>query len=107
MSLSEFAGEGRVKVIGNIPYGITGPILFKLIEKRDHVSGAYLTAQKEIGQRLVSPSHRRTYGALSVVCQLVGDVKILLNLKPGVFFTPPKVDNGYFSMVFRGRFPVR
>lgn len=100
MFLSEFTGEGKVKVIGNIPYGITGPILFKLVEERDCVSGAYLTAQKEIGQRLVSPSHRRTYGALSVICRLVGDVKILLNLKPGVFFPPPKVDSVYFSMVF-------
>jgi len=101
MSLSEFTGGRKVKVIGNIPYGITGPILFKLMEERDYVNGAYLTAQKEIGQRLVSPSHRRTYGALSVICQLVADVKILLNMKPGVFFPPPKVDSVYFSMIFR------
>lgn len=101
VSLSEFTGGKKIKVIGNIPYGITGPILFKLVEERDHVSGAYLTAQREIGQRLVSPSHRRTYGALSVICQLVADVKILLNLKPGVFFPPPKVDSVYFSMIFR------
>ena len=101
MSLAEFADKGKIKVIGNIPYGITGPIIFKIMEERDFVGGAYLTAQKEIGQRLVSRSHQRSYGALSVICQLVADVKILLNMKPGVFVPPPKIDSVYFSMVFR------
>ena len=101
MPLGQFAGNGLVKVIGNIPYGITGPILFKVIEERNFVQGAYLTSQKEIGRRLVSGSHQRSYGALSVSCQLVADVRILLNLKPGVFVPPPKIDSVYFSMVFR------
>jgi 16S rRNA (adenine1518-N6/adenine1519-N6)-dimethyltransferase len=101
MSIAGFADAGKIKVIGNIPYGITGPIIFKIMEERDYVGGAYLTAQKEIGQRLVSRSHQRSYGALSVICQLVADVKILLNMKPGVFVPPPKIDSVYFSMVFR------
>ena len=101
MSLAGFADKGKIKVIGNIPYGITGPILFKIMEERNCVHSACLTAQKEIGQRLVSTSHQRSYGALSVICQLVADVKILLNLKAGVFVPPPKVDSVYFSMVFR------
>jgi len=98
---SRFGSEKKVKVIGNIPYKITGPILFKIMEERDYVRGAYLTAQKEIGQRLVSASHQRSYGALSVICQLVADVKILLNLKAGVFVPPPKIDSVYFSMIFK------
>jgi 16S rRNA (adenine1518-N6/adenine1519-N6)-dimethyltransferase len=101
MSIAGFADTGKIKVIGNIPYGITGPIIFKIMEERDFVGGAYLTAQKEIGQRLVSRSHQRSYGALSVICQLVADVKILLNMKPGVFVPPPKIDSVYFSMVFK------
>ncbi len=98
---SQFAGERKIKVMGNIPYGITGPILFKIIEERACIESAYLTTQKEIGQRIVSASHRRSYGALSVVCRLVADVKILLHLKPTVFVPPPKVDSVYFSMAFR------
>lgn len=101
MSIARFADTRKIKIIGNIPYGITGPILFKIMEERDYVGSAYLTAQKEIGQRLVSRSHQRSYGALSVVCQLVADVKILLNMKPGVFVPPPKIDSVFFAMVFR------
>jgi 16S rRNA (adenine1518-N6/adenine1519-N6)-dimethyltransferase len=98
---SRFGGEKKVKVIGNIPYKITGPILFKIIEERDFVESAYLTTQKEIGQRIVSVSHKRSYSALSVICRLVADVKILFALKPGAFVPPPKIDSLYFSMVFR------
>jgi 16S rRNA (adenine1518-N6/adenine1519-N6)-dimethyltransferase len=98
---SRFGREKKVKVIGNIPYKITGPILFKIIEERAFVESAYLTTQKEIGQRIVSLSHRRSYSALSVICRLVADVKILFLLKPGVFVPPPKIDSIYFSMVFR------
>lgn len=101
MSIADFAQHGKLKIVGNIPYGITGPILFKIMEARQYVGSAYLTAQREIGQRLVSRSHQRSYGSLSVICQLVADVKILLNLKPGVFVPPPKIDSVYFSMVFR------
>jgi 16S rRNA (adenine1518-N6/adenine1519-N6)-dimethyltransferase len=99
--LARFGSDKKVKVIGNIPYGITGPILFKLIEERAFVEGAHLTAQKEIGQRIVSASHKRSYGGLSVICRLVADVKILFAMKPGVFFPPPKIDSVYFSMIFK------
>lgn len=99
--LLQFAGNGKIKVMGNIPYGITGPILFKLIEERNVISCVYLTTQKEIGDRIVSAPHRRAYGALSVVCQLLGDVSILLRLKAGVFTPPPRVDSVYFSMIFK------
>jgi 16S rRNA (adenine1518-N6/adenine1519-N6)-dimethyltransferase len=98
---SRFGSEKKAKIIGNIPYKITGPILFKIIEERDFVESAYLTTQKEIGQRIVSVSHKRSYSALSVICRLVADVKILFLLKPGVFVPPPKIDSIYFSMVFK------
>ncbi|MBA4390563.1 MAG: ribosomal RNA small subunit methyltransferase A [Syntrophus sp. (in: bacteria)] len=99
--LAQFAGDKKIKIMGNIPYGITGPILFKIMEERSVVHSAYLTTQKEIGQRVTSISHRRSYGAVSVNCQLVADVKVLYSLKAGVFIPPPKVDSVYFSMVFK------
>ncbi len=99
--LYTFAGNKKIKVVGNIPYGITGPIIFKLIDERRLIHSAYLTTQKEIGDRVVSPSHRRTYGALSVACALVARTRMLMHLKPGVFTPPPKVDSVFFSLLFR------
>jgi len=91
----------KIKVFGNIPYKITGPILFKLINHRALMDCAFLTVQKEIGERITAKPSNRTYGALSVICQLISDVKILLNLKPHIFIPPPKVDSVFLSMIFK------
>ncbi len=98
--LRSFAGDKRIKVIGNIPYGITGDILFKLLSEMDVVESAYLTVQKEVGERLVSKSCSRSYGALSVIFQLYAEVKLLLRLKPSLFIPPPEVESVFVAIVF-------
>jgi len=94
-------GAGRVvTVMGNIPYYLTGELLFKLLFEKAAVKGAYLTMQKEVAQRVASRSHCRSYGALSVIFQLYAQVKVLLLLKPSLFIPPPKVDSAFISIVF-------
>src|SRR5208337_789191 len=89
-----------ITVMGNIPYYLTGEILFKLLFEKTGIKGAYLTMQKEVAQRIVSPSHCRRYGALSVIFQLYAAVKVLLSLKPSLFIPPPRVDSAFISIVF-------
>ncbi|MEN6616128.1 MAG: 16S rRNA (adenine(1518)-N(6)/adenine(1519)-N(6))-dimethyltransferase RsmA [Syntrophorhabdus sp.] len=101
MSFAGLARDKTIKVIGNIPYGITGPIIFKLISERKSIESAYLTVQKEIGIRITAHPGTRAYGSLSVICQLVADVRVLMRIKPQVFIPPPKVESIYFSMTFR------
>lgn len=101
VDIAGLAGQRKIKVMGNIPYGITGPIIFKLIGERAYVESAFLTVQKEIGDRITAKPGTRAYGSLSVVCQLVADVKVLMRLKAHIFIPPPKVDSIYFSMHFR------
>ncbi|HQM76595.1 MAG TPA: 16S rRNA (adenine(1518)-N(6)/adenine(1519)-N(6))-dimethyltransferase RsmA [Syntrophorhabdaceae bacterium] len=101
ISLSQFIDNRKIKVIGNIPYKITGPILFKLIRERGVIKSAYLTVQKEIAERIVSTTHRRTYGALSVNLQILSDVRMLFTLKPTVFIPPPKVESALISIIFK------
>jgi 16S rRNA (adenine1518-N6/adenine1519-N6)-dimethyltransferase len=99
ISLSQFKSDRNIIVIGNIPYKITGPIIFKLLEERELLSGAYLTMQAEVARRIVSKPYNRTYGALSAVCQILCDVKILFTLRPSVFIPPPKVDSAFLAMI--------
>ena len=102
MDLATISGETTdVTVFGNIPYGITGPILFKILEGMRVIRRAFLTMQREVAERLVSPSHRRSYGALSVIFQLYADTKLLFVLKPGVFTPLPKVDSAFVAIRFR------
>ncbi|HPW35297.1 MAG TPA: 16S rRNA (adenine(1518)-N(6)/adenine(1519)-N(6))-dimethyltransferase RsmA [Syntrophorhabdus sp.] len=98
-SLLPFSADKNIIIMGNIPYKITGPIIFKLLEDRKIVSAAYLTMQAEVAGRIVSRSHKRTYGAISVVCQILCDVKILFNLQASVFVPPPKIDSAFLRMV--------
>jgi len=99
--LAQFNERNYIKILGNIPYKITGPILFKLLEERVFIEGAYLTMQAEVARRIVSKPFNRSYGAISAVSQILSKVKILLTLKPSVFVPPPKVDSAFLSMVPR------
>ncbi len=99
--LSDLWPGSTFLVMGNIPYNITGEILFKLLAEKSAVKAAYLTMQKEVAERLVSRSHSRSYGALSVIFQLHAAVKILMTVKPALFIPPPKVESAFVSIVFR------
>ena len=96
--LAPFMGEGCLKVIGNIPYQITAPIIFKILGERRIIDSVCLTMQKEIALRIVSKPYTRTYGALSAVCQIFASVKILFFMKPGLFVPPPKIDSAFLRM---------
>lgn len=101
VSLASLAGSGKIKVMGNIPYHITGDILFKVLEEMAYVSAAHFTMQKEVGERLASKPGSRSYGALSVVFQLYASVRLQMRLKPGLFVPPPKVESVFVSIDFK------
>jgi 16S rRNA (adenine1518-N6/adenine1519-N6)-dimethyltransferase len=98
--LASFAKGGRLKVMGNIPYNITGDILFKLLSEMDVIESVHLTMQKEVGERLVSKPCFRSYGALSVIFQLYASVKLYLKLKPSLFIPPPEVESAFIGIIF-------
>jgi 16S rRNA (adenine1518-N6/adenine1519-N6)-dimethyltransferase len=93
-----FKGEKNLKIVGNIPYQITAPILFKILEERAIIESAYLTMQKEIALRIVSKTSLKTYGSLSAACQMFSRVKVLFFMKPGLFVPPPKIESAFLSM---------
>ena len=99
--LRSFVKEERIKVMGNIPYNITGDILFKLLSEMDVIESAHLTMQKEVGERLASKPCSRSYGALSVIFQMYASVKLLLKLKPSLFIPPPEVDSVFIAIMFK------
>ena len=92
-----------VRVVGNLPYNISSPILFRLLGAHDagrRFSDATLMLQREVVDRLIATPGTRAYGALAVQVGLHADVDRVLTLPPGAFRPPPKV----FSAVVRLRF---
>ncbi|MGV1098778.1 16S rRNA (adenine(1518)-N(6)/adenine(1519)-N(6))-dimethyltransferase RsmA [Thiovibrio sp. JS02] len=84
---------GPLKILANLPYSISNPLLFKLVENRAHLAWAVLMLQKEVGQRLTAAVGTREYGVLSVLLAGCATVKTLMQVGPGQFHPRPKVDS--------------
>lgn len=96
------AGE-RLLVVGNLPYGITSPILLKLAASHAALDRAVLMVQREVAERVTAQPGSRDYGLLSVTVQMYGPAQQLFTLPPESFSPPPEVH----STVFRWRFAPR
>jgi 16S rRNA (adenine1518-N6/adenine1519-N6)-dimethyltransferase len=97
--LAEESG-GRIKIIANLPYSISNPLLFKLTEHKDKMEWAVLMLQKEVAQRLTAGIGTKAYGILTVRMAACGSVKKLLNLGPQHFHPRPKVDSQVVRITF-------
>lgn|SRR5690554_1536148 len=84
-------------VVANIPYNITSPIIFKLIEE-PLIKTATLMVQKEVCERIVASPNSKSYNALSVIVQYYMDVTKLMNVSKKLFTPIPKVDSAVFKM---------
>lgn len=82
-----------LKVVGNIPYNITSPIIFRLLERAERPRRIVLMIQKEVVDRIVAPPGDREYGALSVGVRSVARVQRLFNVGRGSFRPVPGVDS--------------
>ena len=97
--LAEEAG-GRIKIIANLPYSISNPLLFKLTEHKDKMEWAVLMLQKEVAQRLRADIGTKDYGILTVRMAACASVKKLLDLGPQHFHPRPKVDSQVVKITF-------
>lgn len=83
----------KFKVVANIPYYITTPIIFKLLEYREHLRSITITVQKEIAERIVAGPGGKEYGRLSIMVQYFGRPEIKLMIPKEAFRPVPKVDS--------------
>lgn len=97
---NDVAPESTLELVGNLPYYITSPILFAILERRTSIERATLMIQKEVADRIIAPSGSKTYGILSVQCQLMASVKHLLDVPPTAFDPPPKVESSVIQCTF-------
>jgi 16S rRNA (adenine1518-N6/adenine1519-N6)-dimethyltransferase len=95
------AGFGApVPVAGNIPYNITSPILFWLVDHRASFTRAVLTVQWEVAQRLTGKPGNKVWGALSVSVQAYAEAKLLKKVPRGHFYPAPNVDSAVVVLDF-------
>lgn len=93
------ADPGRLKVIGNIPYNITTPILFGMLECRPRPREIMLMIQREVAERILAPAGSRTYGALAVGVRAVADVERVMDVGRQAFRPVPDVESAVIRVV--------
>jgi 16S rRNA (adenine1518-N6/adenine1519-N6)-dimethyltransferase len=91
INLREFYRGGKIKVVSNLPYSISSPILFKLLEERDILSLLVLMLQSEVGERISALPGSKEYSSISVLIQTYMDVSLELRVPPEAFWPKPKV----------------
>jgi 16S rRNA (adenine1518-N6/adenine1519-N6)-dimethyltransferase len=90
-----------LRVVGNLPYNISSPLLFRLVEFADRVIDQHFMLQKEVVDRMVSPPGSKTYGRLSVMLQVRYRMSKLFDVPRGAFNPPPKVTSSIVRMLPR------
>ncbi len=98
---SRRAPTPKLSVVGNLPYHLTSPILFSLLDQVAHVSRAVFLLQREVAERLAARPGTHEWGLLSVLLQREADVSIERIVPAGAFVPPPKVDSAVLCAVFR------
>ncbi|HCD36944.1 MAG TPA: 16S rRNA (adenine(1518)-N(6)/adenine(1519)-N(6))-dimethyltransferase RsmA [Chlorobium sp.] len=106
LDLEELSTDGPLRVLGNIPYSITTPIIFKLLEARHNILSATLMMQHEVALRLTAKPSTKEYGILAVQLQSFCTVRYLFKVGRKVFKPQPNVDSAVISMTPKKESPV-
>lgn len=99
-----FRASGNTRLVANIPYQITSPLLIRILESEPAFIQATVLVQKEVAERVVAPAGSKIYGALSCVAQFICDCHISSVVPRGVFYPPPKVDSAVLNLTPHHRF---
>ncbi len=91
VDLRHILPDRKVKLVGNLPYAISTPVLFRLFELRTHFSLLVLMIQREVAERMAASPGTKSYGSLSIWCQIHGKILARAFVSPEAFFPRPKV----------------
>lgn len=95
--------QKQIKVMSNLPYYITAPIIFFLIENKEWISKAVLMMQKEVADRILASPGGKEYGRLTLGVGYAAEVRHALNVPAGCFTPRPEVNSSVLEMVFRSK----
>jgi 16S rRNA (adenine1518-N6/adenine1519-N6)-dimethyltransferase len=98
--------ETKLRVFGNLPYNISTPLMFHLFDHAASIEDMHFMLQKEVVNRLAAGPGSKSYGRLSVMAQYYCHVIPVLNVPPGAFKPPPKVDSAVVRLVPHATAPV-
>jgi 16S rRNA (adenine1518-N6/adenine1519-N6)-dimethyltransferase len=93
VDFGKLAGDEPIRLVGNLPYNISTPILFHVMEHAEGIVDMHFMLQKEVVDRMAAAPGSKVYGRLSVMLQALCEVEPLFDVPPAAFRPPPKVDS--------------
>ena len=99
VDFASLLGSATFKVVANLPYNISTPVLFRFLEERSRFSRLILMLQKEVGDRLAAPPDCSDYGITTVLFRQWFDIKKEFSVSPGCFVPQPRVESVIISLV--------
>lgn len=91
--------EEQLRVVGNLPYNISSPLMFKLIQHANNITDMHFMLQKEVVERICAQPGSKTFGRLSVMMQYYCQTEHLFDVGPENFTPPPKVDSAIVRLI--------
>jgi 16S rRNA (adenine1518-N6/adenine1519-N6)-dimethyltransferase len=91
--------SARLRLVGNLPYNVSTPLLFRFLEQKDCVEDMHLMLQREVVERIVAGPGSKAYGRLSVMVQTWCQARSLFRIRPGAFQPPPKVESAFLRLI--------
>lgn len=98
--------EVPLRVIGNLPYNISTPLIFHLLEYSSIISDMHFMLQKEVVDRLAAKPGHSNYGRLSIMVQYHCQAISLFDVPPGAFYPPPQVDSSVVRLIPHAQLPI-
>ena len=92
------AGAGRLRAVGNLPYSISTPLVFKILEDPGLFAGCVFLVQKEVAERMIAGPGSKRYAPLSILVQNYFEARIAFAVPPGAFAPPPKVMSALLTL---------
>ncbi|MFM9912837.1 MAG: 16S rRNA (adenine(1518)-N(6)/adenine(1519)-N(6))-dimethyltransferase RsmA [Methylophilaceae bacterium] len=95
----DFSQLGKIRVVGNLPYNISTPLLFHLLQGSENIIDMHFMLQKEVVERMVAVPSTAAYGRLSVMLQYRLHMEYLLTVSPESFDPAPKVESAFVRLI--------
>ena len=96
--ISRTAGAPALRLVGNVPYSISSPLLFRVLDERAVLSDCVFLLQKEVAERVTSGPGTKSYAPLGILLQNEFEARIAFTVAPGSFSPPPKVQSALLTL---------
>jgi 16S rRNA (adenine1518-N6/adenine1519-N6)-dimethyltransferase len=98
LEILEKAGAPALRLVGNIPYSISTPLLFRLLDERERIADGVFLLQKEVVERVTAEPGTKSYAPLGILLQNAFEARIAFTVAPGSFSPPPKVQSALLTL---------